>query len=81
MRSFSGAVSFVLGTDGVVQTGASPLWRRFLFVEPETAGVTTDELAEIMRVFSSSGYSTLVVDRATGLAFSDHGEQGLGAVR
>ncbi len=81
MRSFSGAVSFVLGTDGVVQTGASPLWRRFLFVEPETAGVTTDELAEIMRVFSSSGYSTLVVDRATGRAFSDHGEQGLGAVR
>ncbi len=80
-RNFAGAVSFVLGTDGVVQRGVSPLWRRFLFIEPETLGVTTDQLAEIMRVFSSSGYSTLVVDRASGRAFSDHGAQGLGAVR
>ncbi len=80
-RNFSGAVSFVLGTDGVVHSTTSPLWRRFLFVEPETAGVTTDELAEIMRVFSRSGYSTLVVDRASGRSFSDHGERGLGAVR
>ncbi len=79
-RNFSGAVSFVLGTDGVVHQLAAPLWRRFLFVEPETAGVTTDELAEIMRVFSRSGYSTLVVDRATGRSFSDHGDRGLGVV-
>ena len=79
-RNFSGAVSFVLGTDGVVQRGPTPLWRRFLFVEEKTSGVTSDELAEIMRVFSRSGGSTLVVDRASGRAFR-HGEQGLGAVR
>lgn len=80
-RKFQGAVSFVLGTDGVVHGGTPPLWRRLLFVEPEIAGVTTDQLAEIMRVFSGSGYSTLVVDRASGRSFTDHGERGLGAVR
>ena len=80
-RNFSGAVSFVLGTDGVVPTDAPPLWRRFLFIEPEIVGVTTDELAEIMRLFSRDGYSTLVVDRATGRSFSDHGGRGLGAVQ
>ncbi len=79
-RKFSGAVSFVLGTDGVVQRGATPLWRRFLFVEEAISGVTTDQLGEIMRAFSSSGCSTLVVDRASGRAFSDHGNRGLGAV-
>lgn len=80
-RNFSGAISFVLGTDGVVQRGTTPLWRRLLFVEPETAGVTTDELSEIMRVFSGESRSTLVVDRTTGRAFSDRGAQGLGAVQ
>ncbi len=80
-RNFQGAVSFVLGTDGVVRRDPTPLWRRFLFVEERITGVTTDELAETMRVFSRSGGSTLVVDRASGRAFSDHGGQGLGAVR
>ena len=61
-RNFSGAVSFILGTDGVVQHGSTPLWRRFLFIEEPTSGVSTDDLAEIMGVFSGSGYSTLVVD-------------------
>ncbi len=79
-RNFPGAVSFVLGTDGVVPGGTTSLWRRFLFVEERVAGVTTDELAEIMRVFSSSGGSTLVVDRASGRSFSDQGGKGLGVV-
>ncbi len=79
-RNFPGAVSFVLGTDGVVPQGTTSLWRRFLFIQERITGVTTDELAEIMRVFTSSGGSTLVVDRASGRAFSDQGGRGLGAV-
>ncbi len=80
-RNFSGAVSFVLGTDGVVQKGPTSLWRRFLYVEPPARGVTSDELSEIMRLFASSGCSTLVVDRASGRSFSHHMEQGLGTVQ
>ncbi len=80
-RNFSGAVSFVLGTDGISRRGPTPLWRRFLFLDEETTGVTTDELAEIMQVFSRSGSPALVVDRASGRAFSGHGGRGLGAVR
>ncbi|MCP3957619.1 MAG: DUF58 domain-containing protein [bacterium] len=79
-RNFSGAVSFVLGTDGVVQRGASPLWRRVLFVDPPTRGVTTDELSELLRVFSGAGCPAVVVDRASGRAFGHHREQGLGAM-
>ncbi len=80
-RNFSGAVSFVLGTDGVVQNDPTSLWRRFLFIEPPIRGVTSDELSEIMSLFSSSGCSTLVVDRASGRSFRHHAEQGLGAMR
>ncbi len=76
-RNFSGAMSFVLGTDGVVPRGTTPLWRRLLFIDPRPAGVTTDQLSEIMRLLSRSGNSTLVVDRASGRSFSQHGERGL----
>ena len=79
-RNFPGAVSFVLGTDGVAPGGALPLWRRLLFIEPERRGITTEELSEIMGLFTRSGRSALVVDRATGRAFSGHGSRGLGVI-
>ena len=79
-RNFSGAVSFVLGTDGVVKRGPSPLWRRLLFIEPPTRGTTTDELSDLLRVFAGAGCPALVVDRTSGRSYGHHREQGLGAV-
>ena len=79
-RNFSGAVSFVLGTDGVVPRGTSPMWRRLLFVDTPTRGVTTDELSDLLRVFAGAGCPALVVDRASGRAFGHHREQGMGAM-
>ncbi len=79
-RNFSGAVSFVLGTDGVVRKSPVPLWRRFLFTDEPKRGITTDELSDLLRVFAAAGSSALVVDRASGRSFSHHREQGLGAV-
>ena len=76
-RNFSGAMSFVLGTDGVVPRGKTPLWRRLLFIEAPLEGVTTDELSDIMRQLTASGSSAMVVDRASGRSFSQHGERGL----
>ena len=79
-RNFSGAVSFVLGTDGVAQPGPQPLWRRFLFTDEPLRGVTTDELSELLRTFSNAGCTAQVVDRASGRTFHHHPQQGLGAV-
>lgn len=79
-RNFSGAVSFVLGTDGVSQQIASPLWRRVLFVDTKEPGINTDELSEIMRHFASAGCPAQVVDRASGRSFNHHSGRGLGAM-
>jgi len=78
-RNFSGAVSFVLGTDGVSQSNPSPLWRRLLFVDT-TLGINTDELSEIMRHFASAGYPAQVVDRASGRSFNHQRGRGLGTM-
>ncbi len=78
-RNFSGAVSFVLGTDGVSQSNPSPLWRRLLFVDT-TEGINTDELSEIMRHFASAGCPAQVVDRASGRSFNHQRGRGLGAM-
>ncbi len=85
-RNFSGAVSFVLGTDGVAQGRPSPLWHRLLFVEPTVEGISTDQLADLMGVFSKAGCTAQVVDRTSGRTFdqrhhlqSRHG-QGMGVV-
>ncbi len=79
-RNFSGAVSFVLGTDGVSQPGPVPLWRRFLFTAEPASGVSTEELTKLLRTFASAGHSARVVDRSSGRAFNHHPQQGLGAV-
>lgn len=79
-RNFSGAVSFVLGTDGVSQPGPVPLWRRFLFTEEPAVGIPTEELTQLLQTFASAGRSAQVVDRTSGRTFHQHPQQGLGAV-
>ena len=79
-RNFSGSVSFVLGTDGVSMPGPQPLWRRFLFTDDPVHGISTEELTELLRTFTSAGRSAQVVDRSSGRTFHHHPHQGLGAV-
>jgi hypothetical protein len=74
-RNFQGRLTFVLGTDGVSRDGSSPLWRRILFEEPREAGTTSEELAELLRTLGSAGWSTVVVDRASGRAHDGGGRQ------
>ncbi|MEM7351725.1 MAG: DUF58 domain-containing protein [Acidobacteriota bacterium] len=79
-RNFSGAISFVLGTDGVAPLRPQPLWRRLLFFDTPREGISSDELSELLRLFASAGCPAQVVDRVSGRAFRHHREQGLGAV-
>ncbi len=68
-RNFSGAVSFVLATDGLVRRQPEPRWRRWLFVtetEPET---TTEDLSGLLRTVAGAGHPALVVDRRSGKSF------------
>ncbi len=74
-RGFPGAVSFVLGTDGLVRRRQTPLWRRLLFTEEPAAGTTNEELALLLGTVSSAGCSAQVVDRATGRAYGQSGQR------
>ncbi len=65
-RNFSGAVSFVLGTDGLVRSQDTPLWRRLLFAAEEPNGTTAEELSALLRTVASTGCPALVVDRQSG---------------
>lgn len=65
-RNFSGAVSFVLGTDGLVRHQTPPLWRRLLFAADEVDGTTTEELNDLLRTVAATGCPALVVDRRSG---------------
>ena len=68
-RNFQGALSFVLGTDGLVQAREVPLWRRLLFNPEEADGTTTEELSELLRAVAATGCPALVVDRQSGQAW------------
>ncbi len=68
-RSFSGALSFVLGTDGLVRQPATSLWRRLLFADETSPGTTAEELSELLRTVAGSGCTAVVVDRQTGRAW------------
>ncbi|MEM8997886.1 MAG: DUF58 domain-containing protein, partial [Acidobacteriota bacterium] len=61
-----GALSFVLGTDGVSQGGPRPLWRRLLFRPPPRTFTHARELRTMLTTFERSRSSAMVVDRATG---------------
>ena len=66
-RAFGGAVSFVLGTDGVLSDDPRPLWRRLLFFEPGPALATSHhELRRLTASLEAAGHPVLVVDRTSG---------------
>ncbi|MEM1179303.1 MAG: DUF58 domain-containing protein, partial [Acidobacteriota bacterium] len=61
-----GALSFVLGTDGVRQDGPRPLWRRLLFQDRPDAAAHARELRTMLTTFERSRLNAMVVDRKTG---------------
>jgi hypothetical protein len=67
-RRFTGTLTFVLGTDGVVEQRPVPLWKRVLFFDQPVEGPTAQELQALVRTLSSAGHPVLVVDRHTGRA-------------
>lgn len=67
-RRFNGNLTFVLGTDGIVEQRPVPLWKRVLFFDEPVTGPTTEELQTLLRTLSSAGHPVLVVDRQTGRA-------------
>jgi len=77
-RSYPGAVSFVLGTDGVVRTSPPPLWRRLLFTEEAVAGTPAEELAAVLRILASAGCPALVIDRVSGRSYGRAHQRALG---
>ncbi|MEE8526733.1 MAG: DUF58 domain-containing protein [Thermoanaerobaculia bacterium] len=76
-RNFSGAVSFVLATDGLVRAQTAPLWRRWLFVTESQPEATTEELSGLLRTVAATGYPTLIVDRRSGKSFGPEGQRAL----
>jgi len=78
-RNFSGAVSFVVATDGLVRQQPVPLWRRWLFVEEGEPQATTQELSRLLKTVGGAGYPALVVDRKSGKSFGPEGQRALGA--
>lgn len=77
-RSYPGAVSFVLGTDGVVRASPLPLWRRLLFTEEPPGGTPAEELTAVLRILGSAGCPALVIDRASGRAYGQAHQRALG---
>lgn len=66
-RGFGGAVSFVLGTDGVLTGEPPPFWHRLLFADPGEAPLTSSEaLRGLIGTLESSHHPVLVVDRRSG---------------
>lgn len=76
-RNFSGAVSFVLATDGLVRAQPTPLWRRWLFVTDGEPQATTEELSGLLRAVAGAGYPALIVDRKSGKSFGPERQRAL----
>jgi len=76
-RNFSGAVSFVLATDGLIREPLVPLWQRWLFVTEGKPETTTEELSLLLRTVAGAGYSALVVDRRSGKSFGPERQRAL----
>lgn len=80
VRDYPGALSFVLGTDGVRRDTARPLWHRLLFAAEAPRGTRLEELGTLLRRLGTAGCPSLVVDRVTGRAFNQAQQQALGAL-
>ena len=65
--SYAGGVSFVLGTDGVLDGGGRPWWHRLLF-RPDHDGPSTTlgELSALTGRLAGAGHEVRVVDRRSG---------------
>ena len=72
--AYPGALSFVVGTDGIRRDRPEPLWRRFLFAEEPTGAVYTEELGKVLGRLTATGGPTLVADRPSGRVY-DQGRQ------
>lgn len=79
VRAYPGALSFVLGTDGVRRGAPRPLWHRLLFAAEPPRGVLLEELSALLRRLGGAGCTSLVVDRVSGRAFNQAQQQALGA--
>lgn len=72
-RNFSGAISFVVGTDGVAEGREAPWWHRLLFLGDDTPAITLGDLSRLLKTLDAAGCPALVVDRRSGRSFnSDH---------
>jgi hypothetical protein len=69
---FGGAVSFVLGTDGVLAGDPPPFWHRLLFLDETEKALghsprtTSHELRQLIRTLESARRPVLVIDRHSG---------------
>jgi len=79
VRGYPGALSFVLGTDGVRRDAPRPLWHRLLFALEPPRGTRLEELGALLRRLGTAGCPSLVVDRVSGRAFNQAQQQALGA--
>ncbi|MEM6796927.1 MAG: DUF58 domain-containing protein [Acidobacteriota bacterium] len=61
-----GALSFVLGTDGVASGNPPPLWRRLLFQRGDEPSTTVQELRTMLATFEKARCGAMVVDRESG---------------
>lgn len=79
-RHYHGAMTFVVGTDGVWRPKPRKLWRRLLLDDEKPRGTPLAELGALLRRLGSAGPS-LVVDRVSGRSFDQAQQQALGAPR
>ena len=68
-RIFAGGMTFVLATDGIETSAATPLWRRLLYRPSDSPGIGRQELSRLVRQLTDAGHSALVVDRRSGRSF------------
>ena len=61
-----GALSFVLGTDGVTDADPRPFWHRLIFEAPARAATNARELRTMLATFQRSNIHAMVIDRKTG---------------
>lgn len=78
-RAFRGAVTFLLGTDGVDRGAVEPWWRRLLLEPPPREGVPAEALNTTLRTLVSSGVAARVVDRRSGRSYGEAHRRALGA--
>jgi len=80
VRARPGRLSFVLGTDGVIQQRPVALWQRLLWTAAPRHGSSVQEITEVLRPLSAAACPAVVVDRVTGRAFGEDRRRALGVL-